>query len=165
MPDSVALIPASKYLLYVCRMPGTYTRHFLSLPVKEHLALLPGKLSAGSLLAWLLPFSDTWIGSQQSSCGGEREVFMNHGKCMLPSRKASRPVIIYQPGVSIRTAVCSPSFRRPIPATSFESVLLLGGLWLLVGFLSRSTKEKSALGCTVTIHCDCTDTACLLLLM
>lgn len=140
MPDSVALTLAGKYLLYVCHMPGTYTRRFLSSPVKEHLALLPGKLSAGSLLAWLLPFSDAWISSQQSSCSVEREAFMNHGKGTLPSRQATRPVIIYQPGVSLMTAVCSHSFRtvppfqRQTPGTLFESVLLLQGLWFLVGF-------------------------------
>lgn len=131
MPDGAALTLASKYLLYAFCMPGTYTLRFLSSPVKEHSALLPGKLSAGSLLAWLLPFFDAWIGSQQSSCGAEREAFMNHEKCTQPSRKASRPVIIYQPGINLMTALCShsfrsvPPFRRQTPATLFESVLLL----------------------------------------
>ena len=132
-------------------MPGTYTQRFLSSPVKEHLAFLPGKLSAGSLLAWLLPFSDPWIGSQQSSCSVEREAFMNHGNSTLPSRKATRPVIIYQPGINLMRAVCFHSFRtfslfrdkHQLRCLSLLSLLIPWGPWVLVVF--KPVQLKSAL--------------------
>lgn len=76
LPDGAAVTLASKYLLYSFCMPGTYTLLFLSLPMKEHSALLPSKLSSGSLLAWLLPFFDVWISSQQSSYSHPLDLFL-----------------------------------------------------------------------------------------
>lgn len=137
--------------------------------MKEHLALLPGKLSAGSLLAWLLPFSDPWISSQQSSCSVEREAFMNHGNSTLPSRKATRPVIIYQPGINLMRAVCFHSFRTFSPfrdkhqlrCLSLLSLLIPRGPWVLVVF--KPVQLKSALMWAGTLHCDWTYVADLLL--
>lgn len=66
--DSTALMLGSHCFLCVCHVPAhIHSSSSSFLGANKPLALLPGKLSAGSLLAWLLPFSHTWISSEESS--------------------------------------------------------------------------------------------------
>lgn len=135
----------------ICCVPAT-RRHvtaFSLLPCGKHSALLPGELPASPLLAWLLPFSDARISGKQSGCNVKREAFMNHGKCMFPSRKggdshefigpvvrekherkATRTIMTDQPASSLLLLFWG---IFPISETNASSViwsafLILGGL-------------------------------------
>lgn len=94
----------------------------------RHSALLPGELPAGSLLARLLPLSDTGIGSKQSRCSIKRDALMNHGKrrkageAPEPAAPAVRgraprptavPSLVYNSGQQSAFTLlsCLPSFR------------------------------------------------------
>ncbi|CAK7315631.1 hypothetical protein VULLAG_LOCUS19179 [Vulpes lagopus] len=105
-------------------MPGTYTLRFLSSPVKEHSALLPGKLSAGSLLAWLLPFFDAWIGSQQSSLSHPLNLFLRdetaQGSCHCQANGSS----LRRPPAS-RDSTGRVMFSKPVEEVEGEHLTLI----------------------------------------